>query len=423
MFSSILPSVGANNSTPFGRLVDRSREVWVRSQRIKRRRHSERTLTPDYYKDQASKWVSRGLGEIFADRDLDRNLLRNPDLRHARIETTNICNLDCIGCGTKRTKRKKSVIGIDLFEKAVLELKKMGVTGVGLYTIGEPLLSKNLGELIAIAQHHGMRTGFSTNGQYPERMDKIYQRFGTGRGLGGARFSVDAATEETYKKIRVGGDLNKIIESMRRIHNVNKQKKDLWVEITTKNMVVEDNVDEITEFFRVFDEWVYPEHHLFYLPNNMGLIEDFESTGMSYPNLVSPWPPCKIPATSLSVLADGGVNLCYIGRDFHGELTVGNIQDDDLSDIFHGKAATAVRAEHLEGESSLTASCCIGCERVYHFAKEVLCCFIQFQYRKNKDIQGQVLGERIRDLLHNMNSYADRKHVSKLATCIDQHFC
>ena len=69
-------------------------------------------------------------------------LLNNPKLKHARIETTNVCNLNCIGCGTKATKRAKNFIDLENFKIAADALRSQGATEVhaacshGLFTGG-----------------------------------------------------------------------------------------------------------------------------------------------------------------------------------------------------------------------------------------------------------------------------------------------
>ena len=101
--------------------------------------------------------------------------LNNPKLRHARIETTNICNLNCIGCGTKATKRAKNFINLENFKKAANALRSQGMEVVSLYTTGEPFLSKNLDELVEYLFSIGFKkVKISSNGQYPDRMERTF---------------------------------------------------------------------------------------------------------------------------------------------------------------------------------------------------------------------------------------------------------
>lgn len=380
-----------------------------------------------YYKNKA--FSAANYVSYYTNKEYEKEIIKqlnNPILTHARIETTNVCNLNCIGCGTKATKRAKNFINFENFKKAADALRSQGIKAVSLYTTGEPFLSKNIDELI----DYLFKTGFekvkiSSNGQYPERMISTYRKF-----LGliqDARFSIDAAHQHTYKNIRVGGDIELIKETMRGLHKLNKNKRDFYFKISTKNLITKDNLDEIFDFYHVFGEWVNPENHIFALPNNMGLNENFEDASSDYPSFIKMQRPCQSPAESVVINWDGGVSPCYTGRDFHGEIVVGNVYKDSLEKIWNGKEAKKLRDTFLKDNSGnykeeITASCCKDCFTVYPFANDICNAFILFLHISNPKMAGKEGGTRIRELLYDLHKAAAKKNNTMAEVVVKKHF-
>ena len=391
------------------------------------RSYRRRIVNPPYCKNKALK--AANYVSYYTNREYEEgieNQLKNPVLKHARIETTNICNLNCIGCGTKATKRAKNFINLDNFKKAADALRSKGLDTVSLYTTGEPFLSKNIDELITYLFDTGFKkVKISSNGQYPDRMVATYEKF-LGK-LHDARFSIDAAHQNTYKNIRVGGDIELIKDTMRGLHKLNKGKKDFYFKISTKNLITKENLDEILDFYHVFGEWVNPENHIFALPNNMGLNEDFEDASSDYPSFIKMQRPCQSPAESVVINWDGGVSPCYTGRDFHGEIVVGNVYEKKLEDIWTGEEAKKLRDTFLKDENGkfkrdIKASCCKDCFTVYPFANDICNAYILFLYLSNPKMTGKEGGTRIRELLFDLHNAAIKKSNPMADEVVQKHF-
>lgn len=60
------------------------------------------------------------------------------------IEVTNNCNSKCIFCGNCNMTRKRSFVSEKIVKKALEQGIVMGIREVGFYTNGEPLLDKNI---------------------------------------------------------------------------------------------------------------------------------------------------------------------------------------------------------------------------------------------------------------------------------------
>ncbi|MCF8478166.1 MAG: radical SAM protein [Pseudolabrys sp.] len=393
---------------------------WVRVTPVGRqlvRWRDRRPLPPSLFRTRAIAAAVSSVKELNHGESARARLLA-PKLDTARIETTNVCNLNCVGCGTKLATRTRSFINDELFRSALAELKRQGLHSAGLYTVGEPLLSKNLSDLIGVAFDHDFGIGFSTNGSYPDRIETIYRRFK--HKLVGARFSVDAVRPETYAKIRLDGNFAAVLESIRRIHKINDGIINKYITITTKNLVMDDNIYELNEFFDVFGDYIRPHNNIFSLPTNMSLHDGFVDTTVNFPALVRENSPCDLPAHTCAVNADGSVTLCYC-RDFNGELIAGNIKEQSLEQIFYGEKAREIREKQL-GLREQDATCCIGCNSVYGFANSILNAFIQFLNASGFTSSGIIFGRRILEMLADLDRAARTKDPTQIENAIALHF-
>jgi hypothetical protein len=77
------------------------------------------------------------------------------EIPHVSMETTNVCNAKCVFCANPVMKRRKQMLNIDLFKKAVDEAVAYGVTDLDFnVTIGDPLLDKKLLERARYVRKH-----------------------------------------------------------------------------------------------------------------------------------------------------------------------------------------------------------------------------------------------------------------------------
>ncbi len=93
---------------------------------------------------------------------------------------------------------------------------------VDLTGSGEPLMNENLAEMVRRCKDSHCRVGFSTNGVLlkPDRMDELLEA-----GLDWVALSIDAATEEVYRKIRVGSSLSHVRENLEYIKTLRRSTK------------------------------------------------------------------------------------------------------------------------------------------------------------------------------------------------------
>jgi len=141
----------------------------------------------------------------------------NREIDYLRISLTEACNLRCIYCmpdGDVCFKNDNGLTDdeikylIDIFGD--IGLKKIRFTG------GEPLLRKNIVELVSKAKEKEIgKIALTTNGVLlPKYLDELINA-----GLNEINISLDSLNEDVFKKITRGGNLISVVESIKKAVN------------------------------------------------------------------------------------------------------------------------------------------------------------------------------------------------------------
>jgi len=164
---------------------------------------------------------------------------------YASFKVTDNCNSRCITCGAWRKKSTNELTTNEV--KGILkQFKKLGVIEVG-FDGGEPLLRKDICELISYATKLGLRTGISTNGLLIDQ-DISVQLLKSG--ISGITISLDGL-ENTHDMIRgIDGAFEKTLEAIKILCNFKKLHKfNLKIAIT----IMEINLDDIIPVVNLAD--------------------------------------------------------------------------------------------------------------------------------------------------------------------------
>ena len=130
------------------------------------------------------------------------------------VEPTNRCNLRCPLCptGKRLPGRDWQNMDVEAFRRIMDEVGDY-VYMINFQNWGEPLLARELPELIAIARRKRVATTVATNGNYPL---KLNQRI-VESGLDNIVVAVDGATQETYEQYRVNGKLDVVTNNIKQL--------------------------------------------------------------------------------------------------------------------------------------------------------------------------------------------------------------
>jgi len=133
------------------------------------------------------------------------------------VEPANICQLHCPECpvgmrhsGAPEYRNAERYMPREVWEKVLSEVAPYAHT-MQFYFQGEPLLHKDLSQMIREAHDAGLYTIVSTNAQAmtPELADALVQA-----GLRRIIVSMDGLTDETYSAYRAGGSVDKCKQAL-----------------------------------------------------------------------------------------------------------------------------------------------------------------------------------------------------------------
>ena len=256
------------------------------------------------------------------------------------IEPTNTCNLRCTFCFvTEGMTREGGFMDFDLFKKVMDDCPEL--EHLCMHNWGEPLLHKDIFKMIDYAKSKGVRyVVMNTNGTL--LTDKMIHRIVDSK-LDIIRFSIDGSAE-TFKKIR-GVDLEKIEESiikLKKEKEIRRPELGMGVVFTVEKDTEGDAEDYIVYWERIVDH-VRLQPKLIRSPRTDVCPEPF---GKDYGKLVVLW--------------DGRVIPCCV--DYNAELTLGNVQNDTISNLWKNEKIDRLREQHLREVFPDTCADCNECE-------------------------------------------------------------
>jgi MoaA/NifB/PqqE/SkfB family radical SAM enzyme len=169
------------------------------------------------------------------------------------------CNSNCEFCNIWRNDSLKIISDANFrdVKRNLEDLKKIGVKTID-FTGGEPLLNKELPQMLACSRKLGFFTKLSTNGYlYPEKAEEL-------RGLASRiYFSFDTTSKEEYKRIRGIDGYNRVIQSIK-IAKELKQDICLLYTVTDENI---NNISDIVNFCKENKVMVYVHPCFSYFEN------------------------------------------------------------------------------------------------------------------------------------------------------------
>ena len=281
------------------------------------------------------------------------------DLISVTTELVNRCNLTCSMCYTAHHKEPKATISIDDIARIV---RWDGETPLPCASFGmgsEALLYKNIREALVTAKSAGVMDIFLfTNGTL---LNPDISEFIVEHQISRLFVSLDAATPETYAKIR-GKDMLPAIE--KNILDLLAIKKKYGSELPVVRVsfcVQPDNAHEQQAFLEKWQDLV--DRVDFQVLWDHDQVDDVLAYATTAPDElpageVADAPVfCHYPFSYLSVWANGDVSPCC---NFYGKgLILGNIRSHTLPEIWKGEALAAIRQGFRDGRPNPVCRTCI----------------------------------------------------------------
>ena len=274
------------------------------------------------------------------------------------IETTNICNADCIFCAYQYMERPKIIMDWDLYTKIVDEYAALGGCNVGLaVTVGDPLLDPRLLDRIAYGRSRGLQGfGFFTNGILLHKFDLTALLTS---GLGALNLSLAGFDRETYRQTYRVDIYPRVIENICRLAEVNNSLgKPVSLTVSVRSPLPTRQLIHTPDYQRLVALGLPVEFAMRY-DNWSGKIEAADLQGVMR---LRPPPPkrqqCLMLWFGATVHADGAFTLCGC-RDLEGTsgLTVGNLRRDSLGDLWTSERVLDVRRNFVSRPPDICVDC------------------------------------------------------------------
>jgi pyruvate-formate lyase-activating enzyme len=251
-----------------------------------------------------------------------------------QIGITNRCNLDCTFCPRRKSRRPVGAMDVSLFERLVREASG-AVDTVDLSFDGEPFLHPAWRECVGICRRHGVRAMLETNALL---LDEPLSREALDSGLGSITFSLDAATAETYRRLKPSGDFERAERNVAAFLRLARLRRDRpYIQI--QFVKTDENASEAAAFLR---RW-----------RGRGADAVHVKPMLNFAGSCGPAPalparrPCLFLWSSLAVNWDGTVPLCCL--EIEGRTLMGDARKNTLREIADSEPFREVRRLHLSG--------------------------------------------------------------------------
>lgn len=278
------------------------------------------------------------------------------------VEPANLCQLKCPECPVGQTKnRKGGVMSREVWQKVLEEVAQWAHT-MQFYFQGEPLLNKNLPQMIAEAHEAGLYTIVSTNAQAmtPEMAEALIQA-----GLSRIIVSLDGLTEESYNAYRIGGSLEQTKSALHYLREA-KDKLHGQTTIELQCLRLRTNEHEWKAFQHKYktlgaDRLTFKTAQLYNYSNGNPLMPSEERycrytkgiDGLFVRKKQSRG--CLRVWSGVVITTTGEVLPCCYDKDH--EHAYGNIMNDSLKNLFCNKQSVAFRRAALKEQPAICKEC------------------------------------------------------------------
>jgi MoaA/NifB/PqqE/SkfB family radical SAM enzyme len=303
---------------------------------------------------------------------------------YIEIEVTTRCNLKCIMCEHTYWNEPNRDMSFEEFKRIVDQFPRL--KWIGLTGIGESFLNKDFMKMLKYVKSRDIIVELYDSFFF---IDKKTAEELIDMGIDIIFVSLDAATKETYEKIRVGSDFERVINNVKTFFQLKKEKNAQYPKIAFHYIVNKMNLQEIPQYIELVHSLTNGENvtiqftrmlHKFKEVNDlfveipkeiMQLTEEkAEEMGINViwnadvPQVKPPINRC-IEWTMPFIFVTGHVIPCCSGneaghREFQKETALGNVFEQSFKEIWRGKKYKALREAIRRGEAPLPCkNCCL----------------------------------------------------------------
>ncbi|MEM3008115.1 MAG: radical SAM protein [Candidatus Nitrosotenuis sp.] len=278
---------------------------------------------------------------------------------HLELELNYSCNLRCPMCTwamEKAAEKKEDWFKFEDYKKIIDEAVTLGTKSIRLCYINEPLIRQDIDQFIKYAVDAGIiDVLITTNGTL---LTKTMSKKLIDAGLTKINVSLDAITDETYDKIRIGGNLKITVKNIHDFLELRKQMGKKLPKMRLTFVVTKINFHEYDAFVSYWKDKV-DSIGIQHLQNPFGEGR-FEDNIRSDAIIIkkSPVPEkfhCAEPYKRLTLRSNGDVLPCC--SFYAADLVVGNWKKNSLKEIWNNEKMRELRKIHKDGDYTKNNVC------------------------------------------------------------------
>lgn len=270
------------------------------------------------------------------------------------IEATNYCNNKCFFCASPVSNRKKGFINKDKAIHLINESYELGCRVISFHGMGEPFLCNDLHTFVEEAKRVGFEYIYlDSNGTIAGkgRVESVLEA-----GLDSLKFSIHAASPETFYKITNNDSYNNVLKNAKYVSQYIKEhglkcKTIAYFALSRINEKEEEAFKQIYE--TIFsDVWIKPIH------NGSGVkLDNVEFSVKKNEFSAMNDFPCKEIYNRIIINWEGKAIAC--STDWTGSLVYGDTNNESLSEIWNNSKIRMIREMHnnIETLPKVCASC------------------------------------------------------------------
>lgn len=286
------------------------------------------------------------------------------------IEVTTKCGLKCIMCEHTYWDEPARDMTWEQFTSIIDQFPNL--RWIGLTGIGEGSLHKDWNQMLMLLTGRGIQVEFFDTLNFVNEEDlKLWMKLG----ISLLWVSIDAATKETYEKVRPGGDWVRVIRNIETLFRLKDERSKVWFHY----IVNKYNIDEMLRFVDMVDVlrngWDttiqftrilqgFKEIEDLYVEIPKKLRKEIEDRRIDKKvkiiwnaDVPEKKPPMKrcLEFFEPFIFVTGHVIPCCAGneanrRDFQKETALGNIFEQSFEEIWNGERYTQLRKMLRQGK-------------------------------------------------------------------------
>lgn len=260
------------------------------------------------------------------------------------VDITERCNFACIHCPHSQFAQSDIYAARDLsFEvvkKVADEVHDYGqgyCQQIRFASEGEPFLNKDVYKMLSYTvEQSGVFVSITTNGSTLTH-DNVLKLLDTGISM--VDISIDAYTEETYNKIRVGGNFKRVVAGVQDLI-CTKRELGSKTKVIVSYVKQPDNKHEADDFKHFWEQEgvdyvVMRDLHTAGGANMQNKMEVFEETRR----------PCVYPWERVSINPDNKILFCP--ADWQGKAEIGDYTKETIHEIWKSDKYQNLRDMHI----------------------------------------------------------------------------